>query len=120
MIKILLMDEENSVRHGLRMILQLEPDMEVVGEASDSGEVLDLARELCPHAVVMGIEPNEGDFTVIRELCEMDPSIAVIVHSLYADALICSKVQGAGAKACLEKGIPVDFLLREIRRFVEF
>ena len=117
MIKVLLMDEDEAVRHGLRMVLQLEPDLEVVGEASDLRGLIDIARELRPDIVVMDIEHHERDFMAIRELYEMDPSIAVIVHSLYTDALTCSRAQEAGAKACMEKGIPVDTLVSEIRRW---
>jgi len=116
-IKVLLVDEDEAVRHGLRMLLQLEPDLEFVGEAGDRREVLDLARELRPDSIVMDIEHHERDFIAIRELCEMDPSIAVIVHSLYTDALTRSRAQEAGAKACMEKGTPVDTLLSEIRRW---
>ena len=55
MISVLIADDQALVRGGLRLILEAQPDMEVVGEAADGHEALDLARNLYPDVVLMDI-----------------------------------------------------------------
>ena len=61
MIKVMLVDDEAAVRQGLRMRLELEPDLVIVGEASDGPEALDLAQRLAPDVVVIDVEMPEMD-----------------------------------------------------------
>ena len=86
MIKILLVDEQASIRRGVRMRLLLEPDFAVVGEASDGWEALGLVRELRPDVVVTGIRLPGMDGIALTERLRHDfPDCAVVILSLYDD-----------------------------------
>jgi DNA-binding NarL/FixJ family response regulator len=66
-IRILLVDDQALVRAGFRMILDAEPQMEVVGEASDGREAVDQVRELCPDVVLMDIRMPDLDGLEVSE-----------------------------------------------------
>jgi DNA-binding NarL/FixJ family response regulator len=117
-IKVILLDDEETVRQGLRMTLDLEPDIEVVGEASEESEALHLVKALIPDVVVMDFvrSVSEGMET-IRVLNTNQPSTSIIVHSLYPGIRFQSKMRAAGAKAYIEKGAPVEALIAGIRKW---
>jgi DNA-binding NarL/FixJ family response regulator len=117
MIRILLVDDEASVRVGLRMRLGLEPDVTIVGEANDGIEALELARILTPDIAVMDVEMQGMDgINATERLCEFVPSISVVILSIHGDADTRQRALAAGAKAFVEKQGSVDQLLRAIRR----
>ena len=75
MIKILLVDDDPNIRRGLRMLLVIEPDFSVVGEAGDGWEALRLARELQPDVVVMDIRlPNLDGLSAAERLRASQPN----------------------------------------------
>ncbi|WP_371484341.1 response regulator [Kitasatospora sp. NBC_00315] len=82
MIKILLVDDEELVRAGLRAVLEAQGDLRVVGEAADGSQVLGLARTLRPDVVLMDVRMPEVDgLTATRLLiegCEQPPKILVV------------------------------------------
>jgi DNA-binding NarL/FixJ family response regulator len=104
MPRILLVDDQGSVRQGLRMRLALEADMEVVGEASDGVEALFTAKRLTPDIVVMDVEmPHMDGITATRQLREAMPQIAVIMLSIHGDRDARESAREAGAVAFVEK-----------------
>ncbi|MEA3340459.1 MAG: response regulator transcription factor [Chloroflexota bacterium] len=118
MIKILLVDDQPSVRQGLRMRLALEPDLAVVGEASNGVEAIELTQSLTPDVVVMDVEMPEMDgITATERLGEMSPHVTVVMLSIHGDA--ATRARTAGAAAFVEKQGAVETLLAEIRRAVQ-
>jgi DNA-binding NarL/FixJ family response regulator len=115
-ISVLLVDDEPTVRYGLRMRLALEADLTVVGEAADGIEALDQARALAPSVVLMDIEmPHMDGIEATRALLEQYPGTAVVVLSMHDDAATQSRAREAGAAAFVAKHSIDRALLDAIR-----
>ena len=118
--RILITDDHGVVRQGLRMFLSLEPDLEVVGEASNGSEALSLARELKPDVVLMdllmpvmdGIEATEAIRT------EMPEVEVVALTSVLEDTSVSEAVR-AGAIGYLLKDTDAEELKRAIQAAAE-
>jgi len=116
MIKILLVDEQASIRRGVRMRLSLEPDFAVIGEAGDGWEALQLARELQPDVVVTGIRlPGLNGIAMTKCLSRDFPGCAVVVLSLYDDPITQERATEAGAVCFISKQQPNGNLVTAVR-----
>ena len=119
-IKVLLVDDQPSVRQGLRMRIELEPDLTVVGEADNGLEAIILMQELAPDVVVMDVAMPEMDgITATKRLRKLAPSVPVVMLSILGDAATRVLAREAGAAAFVEKQASVENLLAEIRRAVQ-
>jgi DNA-binding NarL/FixJ family response regulator len=116
MIKILIIDDQISVRKGLKMRLRLEDDLEIIAEAGDGESGIDFAQKLHPDVVVMDVGmPNMDGITATKILSLYDPEIKVIILSLHDDAITREEAMQAGAVAFIEKHDGVTALLNAIR-----
>ena len=117
MIRLLLVDDQPTVRRGLGLRFHLEPDLEVVGEASTGREALALAQTLTPDVVLMDIQMPEMDgIEATAALRRMVPQSAVVILSLHDDAQTRAQAQAAGAVAFVEKRGATQTLLAAIRQ----
>ncbi len=117
MIRLLLVDDQPSVRRGLTMRLILEPDMLVVGEASTGREALILAQKLSPDVVLMDIEmPGMDGIETTEALHATVSQTAVVMLSIHDDVLTRARAATAGAAAFVEKCGTTDKLLATIRQ----
>jgi DNA-binding NarL/FixJ family response regulator len=117
MIRIMLVDDEPSVRIGLRMCLELEADLTVVGEAKNGLEAVELAGTLKPDVMVMDVEMPELDgITATARLQKTSPLVSVVMLSIHADANTRARALAAGAVAFFEKQGSVAHLVDTIRR----
>ena len=117
-IRILLVDDHQVVREGLRRMLELETDLRVVGEASDSHEVIAQAESLYPEVVLMDIKmPGMDGIELTRRLKEKCPFCNVIILTLYDEYL--TQAVKAGAVGYLLKDIRREELVRAIRAIRE-
>ncbi|MBA7646422.1 Transcriptional regulatory protein DegU [subsurface metagenome] len=113
-IRILLVDDHQVVREGLRRMLELEADMEVVGEANDAKEALTKVGSLSPEVILMDIKmPGVGGIELTRQLKEKQPSCSVIMLTLY-DEYLAEAIE-AGAVGYLLKDVKREELVRAIR-----
>jgi DNA-binding NarL/FixJ family response regulator len=116
-IRLLLVDDRPAIRRGLRIWLALEPNMEVVGEASDGAEAISLARALHPDVVLMDVEmPGMDGVSATAALRSVVPQSAVVILTLYDDAATRTRAREAGAAAFVAKHRIEETLLAEIRR----
>jgi DNA-binding NarL/FixJ family response regulator len=117
MTRLLIIKGQPSVLRGLTMLLNAQPDMRVVGEASDCEDAFDLATSLCPDVILvdLGILPVDG-VAVVSTLHSACPQIPIIVLSLHDDALAQASAKDAGAEAFVAKSGPADSLLSTIRQ----
>jgi DNA-binding NarL/FixJ family response regulator len=117
MIRVLLVDDQPVVRRGLRVRFHLEPDLQVVGEASTGSEALTLAQTLTPDVVLMDIEMPEMDgIEATAALRRVVPQSAVVILSIHDDTQTRGRAQEALAVAFVEKRGATDSLLAAIRQ----
>jgi DNA-binding NarL/FixJ family response regulator len=117
MTRILIADDEALVRGGLRMILEAQPDLEVVGEASDGSEALTRAHELQPDLVLMDIRmPGLDGLAATRSLlAKPEPGPKVLVLTTFdSDDYVYEAIR-AGASGFLLKSTPPQQLVDGIR-----
>lgn len=119
MIKILLVDDDPNIRRGLRMLLVMESDFSVVGEADDGWEALRLARELQPNVVVMDIRlPNLDGLSAAERLKESQPDCAVVILTLYDEPVNRERAQQVAVAAFIGKERSDGALVNAIRNAV--
>lgn len=114
--RILLADDHAVVRKGFRMILDAEEDMEVVGEASNGREAVELAASLQPDVVVMDVTmPELNGIEATRRIAEGSPRTRVLALSMHKDAVYVREILRAGAKGYLLKDSCEGDLLMAVR-----
>jgi len=115
-IKILLVDDQPLFREGLRTLLSLHSDFEVVGEAANGGEAIRLTRSLLPSVVLMDLQmPILDGVSATRRLHEEQPSCRVIVLTTFDDDEMVFDGLRAGAVGYLLKDVPSEKLAEAIR-----
>jgi DNA-binding NarL/FixJ family response regulator len=120
MIRLVLVDDQPSVRQGLRMRLTLEPDMTVVGEASNGREAMILVQQLAPDIVLMDVEMPEMDGISAAVVMHASiPQSAVVMLSIYDDSSTRARARAAGAAAFLSKSGAIELLVATIRQTAE-
>jgi two-component system response regulator NreC len=103
-IRILLADDHNILRDGIRLLLERQPDFAVVGEAADGRETLQLAQEHAPDVVIMDIAmPNLNGIETTRRITEKNPHIGVVILSMHHDESYVIRALKAGARGYLLK-----------------
>src|SRR5436853_6935571 len=115
-IRVLIVDDHGVVREGLRAYLELEPDIQVVGEARDGQEAVRRAQELRPHVVLMDlVMPNMDGVDATTRIKEQQPDVHVIVLTSFLDDERVVPAIKAGATSYLLKDVAATDLARAIR-----
>jgi len=115
-IRILLADDHTMVRQGFRMILAGQPDMEIVGEAGNGREAVELAEQLHPDVVVMDVAmPELNGIEATRRLAVSEPRTRVLALSMHKDSVYVREILRAGARGYLLKDAIDRDLLAGVR-----
>ena len=115
-IRVLLADDHSLFRKGLRHMLDIEEDVEVVGEARDGEEVQRLARELRPDVVLLDINmPVVDGIAAARELRQAAPELGILMLTMFAEEDFLTRAVEAGANGYLLKDIPFDQIVAAVR-----
>jgi DNA-binding NarL/FixJ family response regulator len=116
-IQLLLVDDERQVRQGLRMRLEMEPDLRVVGEAGDGCAALSAVQDLRPDVVLMDIDmPGKDGIAITAELLAATARCAVVIVSMHDDAATRARAFAAGAFDLVGKHEIDTALIDAIRR----
>jgi two-component system, NarL family, response regulator NreC len=115
-LRILLADDQGIVRRGMRALLETDPQMEVVAEASDGQEALRLCETAAPDIVILDVAmPKLNGIDVAAQAVKRNPSLRTIVLSMYADESYVVRALAAGARGYLLKEATDDDLLPAVR-----
>jgi len=118
-IKILLVDDYQIARQGLRALLEREPDLEVVAEAESGQTAVRLARELSPEVVILDLSlPDLQGMELVRQVVTASPRARVVAVSMHADRRFAVNILKAGALGYLLKDCAFEELVRAIRTVV--
>jgi len=118
-ITLLLVDDHNVIRQGLRALLRFEPNFEIVGEAASGREAVALAQRLSPNVIVMDLAmPLLNGMEATRQIIRAWPRTKIVVLSAYDDAKYVEPVIAAGAAAYLRKDAAANELIAAVREVV--
>jgi DNA-binding NarL/FixJ family response regulator len=111
-LRILLADDHVTVRHGLRLLIDAEPDMKVIGEASDGEAALRKGLELKPDVIVMDISmPGMNGLAATRALKKARPEAAIVTLTRHSDDAYLQELLRAGASGyVLKRSAPTELL----------
>ncbi len=116
MTRVLLADDHETVRQGLKLLLNAQPDIEVVGEAADGREAVSQVKQIMPHVVVMDVSmPDLNGLAATRAVKEAAPEVAVVALTRHSDDAYVQEMLGAGASGYVLKQSASTELLRAIR-----
>jgi len=119
-IRILLADDHNLFRQGVRRILETQPEMEVVAEASSGLEAIDLAREHQPDVAILDIAmPELTGIEATAQLLRQSPKTAVLILSMYSDERYVMRAVRAGARGYLLKDTLEEGLIEAVQHLVD-
>jgi DNA-binding NarL/FixJ family response regulator len=115
--RVLIVDDHPIVRQGLRLMIDLEPDLEVCGEAQSEREARTAIRELQPDVVLVDISLAQGDgLELVRDAHAQHPDLPMLVLSMHDELIYAERMLAAGASGYIMKHAASDQLLVALRR----
>jgi two-component system response regulator NreC len=115
-IRLLLVDDHEIVRAGLRMLFRAEEDMEIVGEAGSAEEAIQAVQELDPDVVLMDVAmPGMSGIEATRRIKEADPDANILALTMHEDEQYFFEMLNAGAAGYIPKRAAPDDLVSAIR-----
>ncbi len=116
MIKILLADDHTIVRQGLKLILSSQPDFQVIGEAANGREAVELAEKLHPDIVLLDVAmPELNGIEATRRMMEANGRLRILVLSMHKESVYVREILKAGARGYLLKDVIDTELLNAVR-----
>lgn len=116
MIRVLLVDDQKLIRHGLKVLLEGEPDLHVVGEAESGQSAIERVEALQPDVVLMDIHmPVMDGVTATKVICERFPGVKVLVLTTFDEDEYVAEALRCGAMGYLLKDMPSEELAAAIR-----
>ncbi|MDO9006793.1 MAG: response regulator transcription factor [Thiobacillus sp.] len=117
MIRILIGDDHAIVRQGLRQVLALMPELEVVGEAKNGWEVIEQVRAASPNLLLLDMNmPGPSGVELIKRVREEAPRLPILVLSMHGESQIAGRAIKAGAAGYLTKDSEPETLIHAIRQ----
>jgi two-component system response regulator NreC len=119
-VRIVLADDHTVMRNGLRLLLERQPNLQVVGEAADGRQAVALIENASPDVVIMDIAmPNLNGIEATRQIVSQNPRTAVAILSMHSDESYVIRALKAGARAYLLKDSAEADLLAAVRALTE-
>ncbi|HXZ04261.1 MAG TPA: response regulator transcription factor [Ktedonobacteraceae bacterium] len=116
MIRLLVIDDHEMVREGLKAMLTTEPDFDIIGDAANAEQAYELIHRLRPDVILLDVRlPGVSGIEICRTVTERYPDIAVIILTTFTDESLVSQCIQAGARGYIVKDIERFDLKRSIR-----
>lgn len=116
MINVLLADDHDLVRMGIRRLLDDVAEIEVIAEATSGEEAISLCRQHAPHVVLMDLNmPGMGGLEATKKILQHNPAIKVIVVTMSEDEVLAQTLLKAGAAGYLTKGCRINETVHAIK-----
>ncbi len=120
MIKVLIVDDHEIIREGLKRILSSEPDMIIAGEADNGNDVMKILSEIECDLVLLDLNiPGRNGIDLISEIKKKKPKIQILVVSINAESKFAIPALKAGASGYLSKDSALSELMKAIRKVLE-
>src|SRR4051794_23467141 len=120
MIRIVLIDDHTLVRTGLRLILQQQADMDIVGEADNGEKGLALIKRLEPEIALVDVHmPGFSGVEVTERVRRAKLATRIVILTMAGDAPFPRRLLDAGASGYLTKGCPAEELLKAVRQVAD-
>ncbi len=118
--QVLIVDDHDAVRQALGVLLGLEKDIRVVGEAKDGQEAVERAERLSPDVVVMDFAlPGMDGLEATKLIRSKNPKVKVIVLSVYNESSHAERVKEVGIERWISKNLPPQRLIDTIREITQ-
>jgi DNA-binding NarL/FixJ family response regulator len=115
--RVLIVDDHPIVRHGLKQMIDAEPDLVVCGEAQSDREARAAIRELDPDVMIVDVSLAQGDgMDLVREVHAQRPQLPMLVLSMHDETIYAQRLLSAGARGYIMKEAAFDQLLVALRR----
>jgi DNA-binding NarL/FixJ family response regulator len=115
--RVLIVDDHQGFRDGLKAVINLQTDMEVVGEAQDGEKAIAMTRELLPDVILMDVKmPGMDGAEATSRILAESPGMKILALSIYADDGFMANMMRAGALGYILKGCDSEELYGAIRR----
>jgi DNA-binding NarL/FixJ family response regulator len=115
-IKVLIADDHTIVRQGMRKLLEIYPELQILGESKDGYETIEMAKKLNPDLIIMDISmPVLNGLEATRQIKKSFPEIKVLILTMHSEKEYIFKVLQSGASGYLLKGSHIDELVMAIR-----
>ena len=116
MIRVLVADDHHLVREGIRALLEKAPDIEVVGEASDGRETIELVKSLVPDVLLIDISmPHVNGIQALQKLKALRLPTQTVILTMHSDEVLVREAVQSGARCYLLKGSVSEELLTAVR-----
>ncbi len=116
MIKILLVDDHDLVRLGIKKLLGDVGNINIVGEASSGEEAIKLVPQVKPDVILMDVKmPGMGGLEATKRIVKTHPHIKILVVTVYGDEPYPTRVLQAGASGYMTKGVGLDEMIQAIK-----
>lgn len=118
-VKILVVDDHEVVHQGIQMILQSRPDWQIVGQANNGAEAVDMAQKLQPDAIIMDITmPIMNGLEATRQITKLGLASPVIIFTMHESQGLLESVQSAGGRGLVLKSRAAHDLIEALERVI--
>ncbi len=119
-IRVVVADDHGVVRKGVRLVLSEAPEIEIVGEACDGDEAVEMASALRPNVMILDVAmPKRNGIQAATQIAKAEPGVGIIMLSMYSDEEYLMRAISAGAKGYLLKDSAEPDLVKAVRTVAE-
>ena len=119
-MRVLIVDDYEVLRAGIRTLLQTNPEIEVCGEAANGLEALEKVAQLKPDLIILDIDmPVLDGFSAAKEISKLSPSVPILLMSMHTSSIVLNVAKSSGASGYVAKNQAPFMLLRAVETIAQ-